>query len=357
MNSREIVAHTSLRGVAALSVVVYHCTLAFPADGAFDPGRPFFSNAYLFVDLFFILSGFILYRNYHSIFERGVSVESSRAFYAKRIKRIYPTYLLWLLLAVAGEFAIQLKDTGTLRMSSDAVYSFVLHLAMVQSIFEAPILFNVPLWSIAVEMISYAAFPALVFVFARVERARLVLACASATGLAAIYFTHGTLDIIEGTVAVWRGVFGFVIGMFTATQTAVVTRTSTRTLSIVQTTALVAVIFFVTMSLSLAAVASFVVLVVFTAENRGVAAQVGRWRASNYLGVVSYSLYLAHAPIITLYLATMGFAQDRTGLPFISSFSLGSVCVVALSIVAAIASHRAIDAATRWFERRKLGTA
>ena len=59
----EITAHTALRGLAALMVVLYHCALTSP-NVSLGPLTALIQRGYLFVDIFFILSGFILMRRY-----------------------------------------------------------------------------------------------------------------------------------------------------------------------------------------------------------------------------------------------------------------------------------------------------
>jgi hypothetical protein len=61
----EIFAHTSLRGLAALSVVGYHACLSSDITAAAGgPVAAFFLSSFIFVDLFFMLSGFIMVETY-----------------------------------------------------------------------------------------------------------------------------------------------------------------------------------------------------------------------------------------------------------------------------------------------------
>src|SRR4051812_10705561 len=90
-NERTAVALDSLRGVAALTVAWHHTVGVF---GTWEP-----EHTYLAVDLLFVLSGFVLARNYDPRFEAGMSaVQFMRA----RLIRLYPLYLLGLVL---GAFA------------------------------------------------------------------------------------------------------------------------------------------------------------------------------------------------------------------------------------------------------------
>ena len=63
MRCQEIVCHTSLRGLAALSVLLYHTHL-FSGETGYYLADNLFRHAYLFVDMFFILSGYILFAKY-----------------------------------------------------------------------------------------------------------------------------------------------------------------------------------------------------------------------------------------------------------------------------------------------------
>lgn len=68
-----------LRAIAVLSVIIYHANLAFK-------GIPLFSGGFLGVDIFFVLSGFLI---------TGILIDKSPTlfqFYKSRIDRIYPDY-------------------------------------------------------------------------------------------------------------------------------------------------------------------------------------------------------------------------------------------------------------------------
>src|SRR5580700_2561776 len=71
---------TPLRGLAAILVAVFHFEMAI---GRFVPAATtmFFEKSYLMVDLFFVLSGFIMLHVYGQAFERALRGEQVRHFF------------------------------------------------------------------------------------------------------------------------------------------------------------------------------------------------------------------------------------------------------------------------------------
>ena len=92
----EIRSHTGLRGVAALCVVGYH--QQFMA-GYKLPFEALFHRAYLMVDLFFVLSGFVL----SYVYSQKIDV---RSFYRARFARIYPLHVFALLTLTVVTFGL-----------------------------------------------------------------------------------------------------------------------------------------------------------------------------------------------------------------------------------------------------------
>lgn len=135
---------TFTRFVAALLIVVFH----------FGSGKMHFTNTYtqfLFkqanvgVSYFFILSGFVMIIAYH----KKIKV-NFKEYMRSRFARIYPVYLISLLLLLA-----------LFVISKQANYSeFILNLFMVQAwLPEKALVFNIAAWSIAVELLFYIVFP------------------------------------------------------------------------------------------------------------------------------------------------------------------------------------------------------
>src|SRR4051812_1010229 len=116
---REIYSHTALRGVAALLVVLFHYrTILGPAFNM-DGYTSFLAKSYLWVDFFFILSGFILCHVYGT--RPGENQRSMLEFLQARLARIYPLHLATLTLLVSFQ-AIVARTNHPIEVGSWATF-------------------------------------------------------------------------------------------------------------------------------------------------------------------------------------------------------------------------------------------
>jgi peptidoglycan/LPS O-acetylase OafA/YrhL len=94
LTERTFVALDGLRGVAAIMVSLRHAPFLWAI-----PATPtgWMKNSYLAVDLFFVLSGFVLEHAYGRRFRDGMSL---RSFMLARLQRLYPLYALAFILAL-----------------------------------------------------------------------------------------------------------------------------------------------------------------------------------------------------------------------------------------------------------------
>ena len=90
---------TPLRGIAALLVAVFHFEMAI---ARFVPAKQtmFFEKSYLMVDLFFVMSGFIILHVYGDSFMQSITKINLRKFIVARFARIYPLHFFSLMLLV-----------------------------------------------------------------------------------------------------------------------------------------------------------------------------------------------------------------------------------------------------------------
>ncbi|MEL7162635.1 MAG: acyltransferase [Bacteroidota bacterium] len=145
---------TSLRFFFALAVFGHHCF--FITEGDYGPGPWLYANflaeGYLGVTFFFILSGFILTHAYAD--RLGAGRISRGRFYLGRWGRIYPLHLLALLVVLPLSLGQLTAEGGWLRAAA--------HLTLTQTYWLDPDIyrgFNMPAWSISVELVFYALFP------------------------------------------------------------------------------------------------------------------------------------------------------------------------------------------------------
>jgi len=103
VTAKRFLGLDGLRGVCALTVLFYHCNYLFG-------GGTFFPHGYLAVDVFFVLSGFVISLTYEDKLRRGCG---TRRFLLNRARRLFPTYWfgavinigLFIAMATAGYFA------------------------------------------------------------------------------------------------------------------------------------------------------------------------------------------------------------------------------------------------------------
>jgi peptidoglycan/LPS O-acetylase OafA/YrhL len=97
---------TSLRGLACFMIVIFHCEQArgfqLIPDTPILSVRQFFAHGYMWVDLFFVLSGYMLTIKYAVLFRDRFSPAAYMLFLRRRFARTYPMYLVTLGAAYLG---------------------------------------------------------------------------------------------------------------------------------------------------------------------------------------------------------------------------------------------------------------
>jgi peptidoglycan/LPS O-acetylase OafA/YrhL len=156
----QLPALTMVRGVAAWWVVLYHFRDAMPGDPDGVAGR-LAAHGYLAVDLFFVLSGFVIALNYTATLA-ALTPGSYARFLGLRLARIYPLHLLMLLLFLLDPLAIALFAHRPIAAAQYSPLYYVLSLGLMQNWgFVGGPIWNVPAWSISTEWAAYLLFPLL----------------------------------------------------------------------------------------------------------------------------------------------------------------------------------------------------
>ena len=176
---------TPLRGIAALLVIIFHSgqMLAPLADPSVTH---LIANGWLWVDFFFVLSGFVLSHVYGSRFQQAVTWRQYKAYLGARFARIYPLHLVTLCLSVIITLGIHAKaaaisDIFGVLLNVRAIPACLLLIQSLHLYVTAPL--NTPSWSLSTEWWVYVLFPLLVGPFFRLKGVGRGVTFALITGL------------------------------------------------------------------------------------------------------------------------------------------------------------------------------
>ena len=178
----QLGALTGLRFFAAMYVVLFHSgAAAARAAGLPKPVLTLLDNGYLGVTFFFVLSGFILRYTYRRSDWTGASL---RSFGIARFARIYPIYILALVAMIPF-------PTG-----EGLVWPQILLLQSWFPVSWGAANWNMPAWTLSVELLFYLLFPALALAAARLPP-RALAAIGLATGLFILVANSSSLAASE----------------------------------------------------------------------------------------------------------------------------------------------------------------
>ncbi|MDQ3842963.1 MAG: acyltransferase [Bacteroidota bacterium] len=168
MKKQHIASLTGIRFFLALWVLLFH-TCDVWRDYPFI--YALLGKGYIAVSAFFVLSGFILVYNYESL---NTDSRSIKMFFLSRLIRLYPMYLLSIILALPlfvyyeyrtsiGYIAVVFITTVTTFLGIQAWYKPLLNKL------------NPPSWSLSVEFFFYSIFPFLNKALRSLSKSKLIL--------------------------------------------------------------------------------------------------------------------------------------------------------------------------------------
>lgn len=300
----------SLRGVAACLVVLFHAR----STGLIS-NLALVRQGWLAVDFFFVLSGFVIAAAYGEKLRRGFPL---RAYMLLRLGRLYPLHLAMIGAFAMLDLAMLIFDvrglSGRAPFSEYRSLPFMFaHLGLVQIFVPgAGLAWNGPSWSIAAEFWTYL-LAALGLIMLK-ERVQLLLAAiVLAAPLVLIGFGEGYLAT-QGWLSLVRCLFSFSIGMLTF---ELHRRSRVRGGTTAELAAL---------ALGGAAVALlprsawlfgcpflFAAAILVFAREEGAVSKVLVTRPFRAVGAWSYSIYMVHSFVLTLYVNGLAFGGPRLG--------------------------------------------
>jgi len=340
-----------LRAVAVLIVLFYHV------------GFPLFSGGFIGVDIFFTISGFLI----TSIVLKDVSNGnfSFKAFYIRRAARLLPAYILllivvtivgWFLMApTAYEDFIKSALSSVFFVSN--LYFFIFHSGYFStSVHELPLLHT---WSLAVEEQFYLIMPIAILIWFKIKNDKIKLYCGFIFIVLSIFISYLLTDLNQsaGYFLVVSRAHEFLIGsMLSAViilkKESIIPKTIAANIIFVLSIGII-----ILTSLFLSSKSNFpgvlallpciaTVGIIYSGLNKeSYSHKVLGTKYLVFIGLLSYSLYLWHWPIIS-FLKYMG----------IEFTSLVQVVVILSSIILAYLSWRYVEKAARYAPWAKSGT-
>lgn len=272
-----------MRGISILLVFFFHLNLTL------------FGNGFLGVDIFFVISGFLMAKVYGDI----ATVPEIKAYLAKRFSRLLPAYFFVLLATLAISVIIVLPhELATINRHGiwSAFLAPNIGFWMDNSYFDSsqlkPLL---NFWSLGVEIQFYFIFPFLLWVFRKSKVSVLVLTFLSMAAFFAIHKISPKTAFFFMPTRVWE----FMVGFFITLAPSPERRFSW--LGALSLSAIVLLVLFlpdIQKNIVIATIATviFTALVIYCRipeliENSRVFATFGKY---------SYSIYLVHFPVIVL---------------------------------------------------------
>jgi len=312
-----------LRGIAVLLVVFFHLEV------------PGFSSGFLGVDVFFVISGYLMAIMYDP--SRG------RDFFVKRARRLLPAYFatIILTLAISAALTTPLDYKQTSKQAWFAsVFASNIGFWMENSYFEKatfkPLLH---LWSLGVEIQFYLLLPLLAWIFNRVKFAYLGLMVTSALLCFVVVGISSKTSFFMVPLRLWEFLIGYGVAVYISND-----RSDRKWEPLLGCAGLVAMLFipFGTIDGSSKSILNghpgIAALLICSGTaavlSFGLPQRILKGHVSGFvarIGDYSYSIYLAHFPVIVLFLyqpfhgtvlRTSGLAQSILLSFIVASLSL-----------------------------------
>lgn len=291
-----------IRGCCALIVAIYHSKfLGHYALWSFT------RNSYLFVDFFFVLSGFVIFHSYQQKIHDSATLKS---FVIKRFLRLWPLHF-FVLLAFIGLEAFKLLINIWVPSEAapfgvpNSLITIITNILLLQSVgLHDYNSWNVPSWSISAEFLVYLVFAAATLLF---DKLRLfIFATLSAISLGILLSSSHENMNISLDFGFVRAIYGFFLGCLIyviVTKTRQHIKLTTAFFSALEIALCLTVVLYVAQwgdrYLSFFSPAIFGLTIYIFSFEAGI---VSRWLSANvfqFLGKISYSIYMTHFIIMT----------------------------------------------------------
>lgn len=343
-----------MRGLSAFLVICYHLQFGTDFKLPFENYSQFFTRGYLWVDLFFILSGFIIKYSYAP---NGNILDKTKIFkfYISRMARIYPLHIFCLLylaiftVLVAGLHFYLGKEMIDDRLTAPGLFSLLKEVLLIHAWgAQSEVHWNIPSWSISAEMAAYIIFPLFVLI-SKNKIGSLFLAMIPISFYFYVFRTTESLDIISGLSPI-RCISGFILGMMACKYRIKINKISNLYLSIIQVVCTLCIYYGLSHKINdVFLIPSFLMLVVSTWSDRGVISNILSGPIFQYLGKTSYSIYLNHVCIIQILYYFWSRTLEKSGIFTAYQLRILWICLIISSTL--IISHFTFKYVEQYFQK------
>ena len=314
-----------LRAIAVLSVVFYHANLSW------------FSGGYAGVDIFFVISGYLI----TSIIFRQVQENkfSIVEFYERRARRILPALGFMMLFTWAGAYLIILPSDMTnfalsvlavTTFSANYYFYFILGDYFASAAEFHPLLH---MWSLAVEEQFYLVLPLLALAFKNKNLLKILIPIFVASFVYSEYslISNPSLAFYHAFPRAWELLAGSILAISNSRYSP--KGIYAELLSFLGIAIIIVTIFLFEKSTLFPGKAALLpvigtVLLIWSGENKStLVAKILALPPIVFIGLISYSLYLMHWPVMALVRNITGFVELSPKLQF---FTI--VCSVVLAV-------------------------
>lgn len=344
--NRRFIALDSWRGACALLVAVHNLNF-----GTWTPQSTFVAHSWLFVDFFFVLSGFVMTYAYG---DRLATARDRAAFVVRRVGRLWPLHVAVLAMLVGVSLLRPVAARMLLpsplalpALADDSMRTIAANLLLVQS-FDHPsrLTWNTPSWSISTELWTYFLFAVICSLFAGRRPPLIVMMGAVTISGCALALLSADYLATNTDYAFFRCVYGFFVGhlVYRAWESGPLWRWG----GMLEFAAVALVIGFVFVvdndALSMTAPVIFGFAVWVFAQEQGRLSTFLKRRPFVWLGTWSYSIYMVHWPVRNILVRADPFLERAVQGWMVDALLVGYLIVV---ITLAATTYRMVEQPAR----------
>jgi peptidoglycan/LPS O-acetylase OafA/YrhL len=326
-----------LRGIAVLAVVFYHAGFGFASGG------------YVGVDIFFVLSGFLIFNSIQSSIKKDHF--SFLVFYERRFLRIFPAVIT--VAALVSIVGYQLLFPEEIKELLESVQSFLMLRSNIWasnsiSYFGIEVGYKplIHFWSLSIELQFYIFFPILLYFCLKNEAKSFLIVIVVIVFLVSLFYAIFWIEnnpndgYFSSRMRVWQFSLGGILSL--SRITSVVNSTSLKIKSTLVgfglLLILLSVVIFDKSSLfpgkfALVPCLGAILILAFSGEKGCFFSNFLSMRWFGFIGTISFSLYLTHQPIMAFYRVFLGRNLD----------AIESILTIFLSILVSVILYYVIE--------------